>query len=486
VEQSSLLDTSQFVELIVYNFGEPDLDAQVVIDAINVKLREDLNCAVKFNWIPWTDFQTKYSLLLASGEPIDIAYTANWTPFVEHAQKGAFMPLDDLLPVYAPISYSRFDDMDWLECSYGGSIFALPSYKLMILPEGLMYRDDLRKKYSLDPINSIETLELYLQALADNEPDIIPYHASSTLDRGITQLMWLKYEWSGAPLTGNYLAYPRSKDQAGIREVFNYIDTPEFEEFCRMTKDWYERGFWSRNVLSNQVSPMDSMVNGRSGIAICHLDRCKGDVGDPILADHPEWEPTGWFFNDNIGYYFRPATMQDATALPRTCRYPERSLSVIELLINDREYFDLWMYGIQDKHYVLDDQGRYSIPPGVSVQENAYNPQGINTWNLRNMDLERESATPNQWEDFHVVRERMLGIAMNSKLNAFQLNRDPIQAELAALAQLDAQYMLPLLYGSADLATLDEFRQQLKAAGVEKVLAEVTGQIAAFADMYGY
>ena len=287
-------------------------------------------------------------------------------------------------------------------------------------------------------------------------------------------------------MTGNYLAIPSTPNQEKMREVFNYVETPEFEQFCRMTKDWYERGFWSKNALSNNITSMESMVNGRSGIAICHIDRCKGDVGDKILAENPQWEPHAWFFCDNRGYMFRAPTLQDATALARTCRYPERSLAAVELLINDREYFDLQQYGIKDRHYVLDDQGRFMPPAGVTPQDNSFNAGGLNTWNLRNMDLRRESAAPNQWEEFYVARDRIMGYATNSKLNAFQLNREPIQAEMAAVAQLDAQYMLPLLYGSADLSTIEEFRGQLKAAGVDKILAEVTKQITAFADLYGY
>jgi len=426
-------------------------------------------------------------MLLASGEPIDIIYTANWTPFVEHAQKGAFMPLEELLPAYAPVCYSRFNEMDWVECSYGGHIYALPSYNTLVLPDGIMYRDDLRKKYDLEPVNSVETLEAYLQAIKDNEPDIIPYHASGTLDRGIIELFWLENSWAGfTPLLDKFLAYPVSANQENLRDVFCYVDTPEFEEFCKMAKDWCDRGFWSKSALANQITSMESMVNGRSGIAICHIDRCKGDVGDKILVDHPEWEPTAWFTSDNRGYVFQAATLQDATAIPRTCRYPERALAVIDLIINDRVYFDLHQYGIEGMHYVLDDQGRILPPEGVTAQDNGFNPGDLMNWNMRNMDFAREVANPDRWEEYYTTRDRARSVAVRNKLSAFQLDRDPIEAELAGIAQLHDQYMLPLLFGAADLSTLEEFRTQLRAAGLEKVLEEVQKQINEYADLYGY
>jgi len=149
-------------------------------------------------------------------------------------------------------------------------------------------------------------------------------------------------------------------------------------------------------------------------------------------------------------------------------------------------YFDLHQYGIEGMHYVLDDQGRILPPEGVTAQDNGFNPGDLMNWNMRNMDFARESAAPNQWEEFYVARDRARAYATQNRLNAFQLDRDPIEAELAAIAQLDAQYMLPLLYGVADLSTLEEFRAQLRAAGLEKVLAEVQTQINAYADIYGY
>ena len=76
--------------------------------------------------------------------------------------------------------------------------------------------------------------------------------------------------------------------------------------------------------------------------------------------------------------------------------------------------------------------------------------------------------------------------SIKNKLNAFQLNLDPIRAEIAAITQLDQQYMLPLLYGAVDPVTgLAEYRAQLKKAGIDKVLDEVKRQVAAYADKIG-
>ena len=481
------LDTSKAAELIVYNFGEPHLDAQVVVDALNVKLKEDINATFSWNWIPWTDYQQTYSLLLAAGEPIDITYTATWTPFLDHAQRGAFLALNDLLPVNAPDIYALFTEMDWLECSWEGNIYAIPSYYPMVLPNGVVYRDDLRQKYNLSPINSMATLEAYLQAVADNEPDLIPYHAATTLDVNPIDFFWLEYSFAEATTaTNTFIAYPASPGQEHMRDIFNYIESPEFEQFCIKMRDWYERGFWSRNVLTNNVTAMDAMVNGRSAMAIAHVERLIGDVANPMRVDHPEWEPTAWLFSDNMGYVFRAATMQDATAIPRTSSNPERALAALNLLMTDQAYFDLGFYGIEGVHHVFNDDGSVSRAPGVDPQNEAYGVHGLNQWNMRNRNIIREFFDPDPWVEGVEMKERSFGYSIGNKLNAFQFNLESIEAELAAIAQLDAQYRVPLLWGAADISTLEEYRQQLRNAGSEKVMEELKRQITEFADAHGY
>ena len=481
-------DTSEFVELIMYLFGEPAVDLDLVLGEVNKKLKEDLNCSLKINYIPWTDYQTKYSLLLASGEPIDLIYTAVWTPFNEHVQKGAYLPLDDLLPIYAPESYSNYSDLDWIEAGYDGKIYALPSYVVKLLPEGVLYRDDLRKKYNLEPINSIETFEAYLAAIKANEPNIIPYHASTTLEEvALLGLFNLKYGFTNGPdVFSKILTYKNGNDQENMRDLKILADQPEFADFLGTMREWYNKGYWSKSVLSNTIDSMDSFEQGKSGVAFCHIDRAKG-ISDNILATSPEWEPKTWFPQENTGIIHPAAVMQDAMALPRTCRYPERALMMLEKLRYDREYYDLVSYGILGKHYVLTEDGKIGLPEGMNASENPYPIEAMGSWGWRNYKLQRISAAPNQWLEYYDILDRLEIIATKNKFNAFQPLLDPIRAEIAAVEQLNQQYLYPLLFGVLDpVDGLKEYQDQLRTAGIDKIQEEVLKQVKDFADKMGF
>ena len=98
-----------------------------VLAALNTKLKADLNATVTVNWIGWGDFTTKYPLVLASGEPVDMIYAATWTNFYQNAQKGAYLALEDLAPKYAPKSMASYSP-DWLaQATVNGHLYAFPA-----------------------------------------------------------------------------------------------------------------------------------------------------------------------------------------------------------------------------------------------------------------------------------------------------------------------------------------------------------------------
>ena len=83
-------DVSEHVDLVHYFIGDMPEDTDVVWKVINDKLAEDINATVTLKNIPNSDYQTKYSLTIGSGETIDVIYTGTWAYYTQEAAKGAF------------------------------------------------------------------------------------------------------------------------------------------------------------------------------------------------------------------------------------------------------------------------------------------------------------------------------------------------------------------------------------------------------------
>ena len=88
-------DISEAKELVVYVIGDEPVAADAVEEALNEKLQEKINTTIDISYIPMSDYTQKYSLLLASGENIDLIYTSTWAFYNEAATNGAFMEIKD-------------------------------------------------------------------------------------------------------------------------------------------------------------------------------------------------------------------------------------------------------------------------------------------------------------------------------------------------------------------------------------------------------
>ena len=88
--------------------------------------------------------------------------------------------------------------------------------------------------------------------------------------------------------------------------------------------------------------------------------------------------------------------------------------------------------------------------------------------------------TSDQGVDFWDGFKAYYGAAGEVPTLGFTLDTANIETELAALANVVAEYALPLSAGAAPEGTLDEFLSKLDAAGMQKVVDEANAQLTAF------
>lgn len=73
------IDISKFVTITHLSLGDKPTNGQY--EAVKAEwdkyLKDKLNCALEIEYVGWTDYLTKYNLLLASGENLDLINTAS-------------------------------------------------------------------------------------------------------------------------------------------------------------------------------------------------------------------------------------------------------------------------------------------------------------------------------------------------------------------------------------------------------------------------
>jgi putative aldouronate transport system substrate-binding protein len=473
-------DTSKKVELVWYLLGDAHPDTPKVLAEWNKMLEKDLNTTVKLNFTSWNEWQSKYNLLLASGEKIDMLFASSWADFYKYAKQGAFLDLTDLLPTYAPQTWQEVPKEDWNTATVGGKIHAVPNTNPEYTPNGLVYREDWREELNLPEIKDLDSIEAYLDGVKKNKQGVTPIGGKAW-----NEVYTLFQDYYDFKIYGGESSVIASTSYDHPRDIVAYPFTTQFEEFVKRMKTWADRGFWASNTLSSQTEAGDLIKAGTGAVYWRNAPGAGGFITD-VSKTNPDIK-LGYFpFTRFHNYAIPTLPMANAMAVPKSAQNPERSLMVLDKLRNDPTYFRLMTYGIEGTHYSLDADGKTIITPpaGVTVGKDWKN-YDIASWGWRykpNM-----LATKGGWAGMDALNAEF---AAESKPNIFDpitMDYAPVKAQQAAVNQVIKQYGQPLMMGlvADPEKSLETYRSKLKAAGVDKLLEYVKEQANAYFDEKG-
>ncbi|WP_323744191.1 DUF3502 domain-containing protein [Paenibacillus sp. B01] len=472
-ESSGAVDTSQEVKLKMILVGGKPVDYDKVFGELNAKLKEKINATVDVEFLDWSDWNQKYPLKFAANEDFDLVYTANWAYYNDQALKGGFLELtEDMLKKYAPQTMESMPAVSWDQAKVDGKLYMVPNNNVEVNDKVVLYREDLRKKHNLPEINSLDTYAQYLKAIAANEKGIIPYGAKAGDG-------WKWHEMDQATLeqhndwnlvdTTLPLAY-KMDDATG--QIFNIYDTQEFKDLLVYYKDLADSGVWSKNVVSNKNDVWQDIKAGKvASYAAQNLGTAGSNLAE-MRRDNPSLEVAIADITPD-GKKIAAISTQNGMAVHATSKNPERSLMLIDLLQNDKEIHDLTMYGISGENYVPEGDDKYTAGPAAG------NYTGFSNWGWNSPLNRKDASYPKEADDiFNSWQSKIY----HFPLETFVFNGEKVKAEVANIGNVMTRYAIPLEYGlikDIDKGHADLIKQ-LKAAGIDKVQAEMQAQVDAF------
>ena len=467
-------DLSEHVVLTMYCIGdEGGIHADEHLKILNELLTEKINAEIQPVMVSWGEYRQKLPMVWASGEAYDLTYAASWTGYYTEGAKGAFMDITELAPKYAPQTYALMEDRGAVDSLLiGGKLYMIPNYKEDWTTFIVNYREDLRKKYDCPEIVDYDTLAVYLQALKDNEPGMQPFGANGS-DAMAFQLFLNENDWS-RPLDNGvgFLVY----DLQDPTHVFNVIDTPEYAEFVAKMHSYYENGYVSKSIMAMTEQPVDQFKAGLSGTYLGNFSNSNG-VYQEFTASHPDWE-LGYFTSDmNSGYVESVTPANNGICVGAYSRHPERALMFVELMYTDEEVYSVLMNGIEGVTFEWDPETRTKwAPEGVDPAELALRNLGMQ-FGYDKFDLGSLNDSP----VLNALKDEYRTCTIIPGLAGYSINQDELSAELAALKAVQDEYKIPLDKGVVDPETgLNQLKDRLQAAGIDKVIETVNAQIAEY------
>ncbi|MHB1394183.1 MAG: ABC transporter substrate-binding protein [Clostridia bacterium] len=458
------------VELTWYFIGNGQQeDVKLIEEEANKYLKDKINATIKLQCYQWgAEYDDKLKQMIASRQEFDICFTAAWANnYMQNAVKGAFVALNDsndLLNKYAPKTKALLGDDFLAGSQIDGINYGIPANKEKAHAWGFIIKKDLVDKYGFDlsTIKTLQDLEPMLKVIKEKETNVYGLEA---LD-GESPIKLLDWDVVGDDKCPG-VVYNDSKDL----KVFNEFAAPETMELLKTMRKFYQAGY----IRKDAATVTDYNADEAAGKIFAATKSLKpGKDAEMSLTHGFEWVQV---------YITSPVissrdTMGSLQAVSSTSKHAERALMFLELFNTDPYLNNLINYGIVDKHYAKVSDSIVKAGP----DQKKYNPG--TGWMFGNQFINYlyESEDPKKWEQFGEFNKQATG----TQTLGFNFDPSSVKSEIAAINNLWDKYVPALETGSIDPEkNVPKFLEEMKAAGIDKVIAEKQKQLDAWAKKVG-
>ena len=403
-------------------------------------------------------------VVINTGDKWDLCFTCSWAnDYLQNAQKGAFLELDDLLAKEGKEMYDAIDPRFWEAAKVGGKTYGVPSEKEIGNMPMWVFNKELVEKYDIPytEIQTLEDLEPWLATIKENEPDVVPLY-----------------------LTRDYTAptyMDKIQDPVGIEygdaelKVQNVFQTEKMLSTLDTMRKYYQAGYINKDAATaSDDKSIKRFVTKGDGQPYAELIWSK-DLGYEVVAT-PIMETQ-----------ITNASARGAlTAVNKNSDHPEKAVELLNLINTDTYLRNLLNYGIEGTHwtkvevdpeeakaaegkpYIYDckvklDPARskdYSVPYWV---------QGglFNTYVLENEPIDKWAI----FKEFNDSSEEAPSFG-------FDFDLTPVSTQVAGFRNVLDEFGKSLYTGSVDPAEyLPQLQKKLDATGVQDVIDEMQKQI---------
>jgi len=319
-----------------------------------------LNVKFDIRFIPFKEFKTKIQAMAAAGDRWDLNFDSNWLSYREMASRGSYMALNELLPKYAPTLYAKYMEQGTLSsATRNGKIIGLPWTMKMSERAYVGWRSDLAEAAGIhrgpDEVKTVEDLDVLLYELKKAYPNI-KVSRTPPLALYLIREEWIDLAFHGL---GFYLSDPSMKVQAIEQQPF-------YLESAKMSKKWNDDKILSLDATIDNQSGADQWRNGKM---LSTLTSHEWAYADPGFVDPAFRQQMSLMYPDKR--YPNRTALANVLAINNNSNHPELVLRFLDMLETDRELYDLVLYGIEGKTYILNEETA-EYPEGMQFATSNY------------------------------------------------------------------------------------------------------------------
>jgi putative aldouronate transport system substrate-binding protein len=457
--------------VLTYFFpGSPQPDVAAVQDALNEYMGERIGAHIELNAIDWGAYDSQISLMNASGEVYDLAFTAPWiNNFYTNVSQEYLLPLNDLLPEYAPNYFASLTPETWNAVTVAGNIMAGINQQIFVKPFGPFIRTDVLDAIGMQEefaaLTSFSDLDPILEAVkayADSDPtDALEYVTYNLNGLTIPEI------WGFDPQDFS-LAVSTTDDSA---QIVIWPQTAEYRSAVEMARRYYLAGYAPTDV-ANWAEADGAWQAGQYAVRLVDIVKPGG-----LAEIEARWGQAVTATAIAEPVLTTAGVTATLTGVSSTSEHPELAVQFLELVNTDPVFFNMLAKGLEGSHWEWANQDDLLIQPpsgAASFGDTGYNPNTDwmfgNVFNAFYTDPSQIGAWPETAE--------LNANARPSPLLGFTFDRSAVETEIASISAVSTEYADPLNQGLIETEEgLAALNQALIDAGIERVQAEMQRQV---------
>lgn len=443
-------------------FGAVPADMDEVVAEVNKITKAKINATVNILPISIGSYVQQMNLMHSGGEKLDLSFTfASGGLYASSVATGKLLVLDDLLKEHGQgVIEAVGEDFVYVP-QIDGKLYGIPTVDVFAKGLAIYMRQDLVDKHKIDvsAIKTLDDVEKVFKTIKDNEPKMIPL--SST---------------KGNSSVASFKNYDDLGDRLGVLpdydnglKIVNLFETQDYADQLDRIHRWFKAGYINKDASTTTQQASALLKAGTAfSLITAYNHTSKGNLENETgykLAEVELIPP----------YSTTADAMSGLWTIAQHSQNPERAMMLLNLMYTDKDIANLLTWGIEGKHYVMASDTQAGFPEGLDAGSVGYNLKNID-WIMGNPTLSYLSTSndPNQNE----MAKEFKAISIRSKALGFLFNEEPVKSEGIAIRNVIEQYTGILDTGTVDPGKkLKEFNDKLKAAGLEKYIAEKQKQL---------
>ncbi|MGN1099727.1 MAG: ABC transporter substrate-binding protein [Christensenellales bacterium] len=462
-------------------------DIDLIAEEVTKIIQPKINATLKLYPISLYLYNEQMPIKIGANEKFDIMYTS---PHINHyytnIERQAFLPLDNLLEEYAPETKAQVPEFMWEQARVGDYIYGLVNLQIIPRTDTVIINDIKafnRFLKSNSETSAYDYTNIYEYIL---EKEIHPYDLIEDYIRylqqtgeglgglmgqlSVTDSLLTRYCWDDLG-TGNYVP--------GVVDVYDSYDDGEIKVFNQFTSEEFISDIRrAARDFTEGLIPEKIVTDGAMGTTFDQYDVVPMSTWKPNdLRLNKKGELSTVIRLGNPNYY-TSFILGSMTAISSTSENPARVMKFLELLRTDAEIQNLLVFGIEGRHFTIDD--KEDRPLAVNVIPNSGWNNDYMTWAYGTEFVEGLYYNKNFPDNVYEISKQINDEAHVSDVIGFNFNTTPVSAKMLDCIAIATTYLPEFsagIHGTNIDNKYQEFINKMRIAGMDDVVAEKQKQL---------